>query len=94
MKYFALFYDAGNNYVERRQPYREAHLKLVKEAYERGEILMAGALGDPPAGALLVFHTADISVIEQFARTDPYVQEGVIARWHIKPCNVVVGGTQ
>jgi uncharacterized protein YciI len=94
MKYFVLFYDAGNNYAERRRPFREAHLKLVQEAYERGEILMAGALGDPPAGALLVFKTVDISVVEQFASNDPYVQEGVIARWHIKPWNVVVGGNE
>ena len=94
MKYFALFYDAGNNYVERRQPYRETHLKLVKEANERGEILMAGALDDPPTGALLVFRTQDISVVEQFARTDPYVKEGVVARWHIRLWNVVVEGTQ
>ena len=94
MKYFALFYDAGNNYVERRQPYREAHLKLVREANERGEILMAGALDDPPSGALLVFHAANISVVEQFARNDPYVKEGIVTHWYVKPWNVVVGGTQ
>ena len=94
MKYFALFYDAGNDYVERRQPYREAHLKVVKEAYQRSEILMAGALGDPPSGALLVFHSADTSVAEQFARNDPYVKEGVVTRWYIRPWNVVVGGNE
>jgi uncharacterized protein len=42
MKYFALFYDVVDNFADKRMPFREPHLKLVKEAHERGEIVMAG----------------------------------------------------
>jgi len=93
MKYFALIYDVVDNFAERRMPFRETHLKLVKEAHERGAIVMAGALGDPPTGALIVFRVEEPSVVENFARTDPYVTQGVVTKWQVKPWNVVFGGT-
>jgi hypothetical protein len=93
MKYFALTYDVVPDYMERRTPLRPHHLKLVQEAYERGEIIMAGALGDPPDAALFVFRTSDINVVESFARNDPYVINGLVPNWKVRPWNVVVGGT-
>jgi len=94
MKYYALFYDVVENFVERRMPYREPHLKLVRTAHERGDLVMGGGLGDPPERALLIFRVADVLTVETFARTDPYVTEGVVTRWQVKPWNVVVGGVQ
>src|SRR5436309_3175453 len=94
MKYFALFYEVVENYAERRMPYRERHLKMVREAHERGQIVLAGALGDPPDGALLVFRVEDVAVVKDFAHADPYVTQGVVTRWEVKPWNVVVGGAQ
>ncbi len=38
---------------------------------------MAGALAEP-AGALLVFRAADKAVAENFAKADPYVNEGLV----------------
>jgi len=91
MKYFALFYDVVENFAERRMPFRPPHLDLVRQAHDRGEIVMAGGLGDPPVGALLVFRTADGSIAENFARNDPYVREGLVTDWRVQPWNVVVG---
>ena len=56
MNYYLLFYHVGDDYVTRRAPYRDEHLRLVKEAYERGELIMAGALANPVDQAILVFH--------------------------------------
>jgi uncharacterized protein YciI len=92
MKYFALTYDVVENYAERRTPFREEHLKLVRVAFERGEIVMAGALGDPPDGTLFVFRVSDSAVVERFAQNDPYVTNGLITNWKVRPWNVVVGG--
>ena len=91
MKYFALIYDGAEGYAERRAPFREEHLRLVREAHARGDISMAGAVGDPPAGAMFVFRSESPAAAEAFARQDPYVVNGVIARWQVKPWNVVVG---
>jgi len=92
MKYFALTYDVVENFGERRMPFRGSHLKLAQDAHERGEIVMAGALGDPPEKALLIFHSDDISVPERFAQNDPYVTNGLVTTWTVRPWNVVIGG--
>jgi uncharacterized protein YciI len=92
MKHFALMYDVVDRFAERRMPHREAHLALVRSAQARGELVMAGALGDPPDGALLVFRGESADVADRFARADPYVLQGLATRWQVRPWNVVVGG--
>ncbi len=90
MAYFALFYDVVDNFTDRRTPYRPAHLKKVREGYGSGELVLGGALQDPP-GALLVFKTDDRASVERFAQSDPYVQGGLVTKWWIRPWNVVTG---
>jgi len=91
MNYFALFYDVVDNFVSRRAPYREEHLRLAREAHRRGELVLAGALADPADGALLVFRVPGQSVVEAFAQSDPYVTNGLVTRWKIRPWTVVIG---
>jgi uncharacterized protein YciI len=91
MHHFALFYEVVDNFAERRLPFRDAHLRLIREANARGELLFAGALGDPPDGALLVFHTESAATVEAFANADPYVIEGLATGWRVRPWNVVIG---
>ena len=90
MPYFALMYDVVEDFVNKRTPFRPAHLKEVREAQARGELIMAGALGEP-AGALLIFRAAEKSTAEQFAKNDPYVKEGLVTSWKVRPWTVVVG---
>jgi uncharacterized protein YciI len=91
MRYFALMYDVVDGFVDKRLPFREAHLALVRAAHARGELVMAGALADP-AGALLVFRADSPEPAERFARADPYVTNGLATSWRVRPWNVVVGG--
>ena len=91
MPYFALFYEVVEDYVARRAAFREEHLRLAREAHARGELVFAGALADPPDRALMVFRSNDRSVVEAFARMDPYVVNGLVKRWEVRPWNVVVG---
>lgn len=90
--YYILFYKTVENYLEKRAPFREEHLALAKKAYEDGELLMAGALADPADGAVLVFQGEGIQVAEAFAYNDPYVKNGLIREWYVRPWTVVVGG--
>ena len=91
MQYFALFYNVIDDYVAQRALYRDQHLKHATAAYERGEIVLAGALADPVDRALIVFRAADASVVEEFARNDPYVLNGLVTRWEARPWTVVIG---
>jgi hypothetical protein len=89
--YFALLYDLVEDMVNRRVPYREAHLGLAREAHARGELLLAGAFTDPTDRALLVFKADGPASVEDFVRKDPYVINGLVKRWEIRPWTVVVG---
>jgi hypothetical protein len=89
--HFLLFYDYVEGAVERRAPFREGHLRLAREALARGELLMGGAFAEPVDGAALLFQADDASVVEAFVRRDPYVTNGVVTRWRIRPWTVVVG---
>jgi uncharacterized protein YciI len=84
-----LFYDYVDDIVERRGPHREAHLAKIREARDRGEVVMAGALGDPPHSAAIVFRDVDPALIESFARDDPYAQAGLIRQWRVEPWTLV-----
>jgi uncharacterized protein YciI len=91
MQYFALFYNVVDDFVARRAPYREEHLRLAREAHRRGDLLLAGALSDPADRALLIFHAADRAVVERFARGDPYVTNGLVTQWEVRPWSDVIG---
>jgi uncharacterized protein len=90
MRYYLLIYHVVDEYVSRRAPFREEHLRLARAAHDRGELLLGGALADPVDRAILVFRTTDQAVIEEFVRNDPYIANGLIAKWEIRPWTVVI----
>ena len=91
--HWLLTYDYVDDIATRRAPFREAHLALVRGLHDEGQLLMAGAVGDPIDGALLVFTADDQGVVDEFISQDPYVREGLVTSWQVRPWNVVVGGT-
>jgi len=91
MSYYALIYETVDDYVTRRSEFREMHLLLAREVRERGELVLAGAFDDPVDRALLVFRVDDKSKVEEFARKDPYVVNGLVKKWEVRSWKVVVG---
>ena len=91
MGYYALFYHVVDGFVERRLPFREAHLSHARRAAERGELALGGALAEPADTALIVFRGDSPDVGSAFAEEDPYVRNGLVQRWEVRPWNVVVG---
>ncbi len=91
MKYFILIYDVVEDFLSRRSAFREEHLRLAREAHQRGELVLGGALTDPADKALLVFRAGDRSTAEEFARNDPYVVNGLVIRWQVRSWAVVIG---
>lgn len=91
MAYFAMIYDLVDDYIMRRAAFREEHLKLAADAHARGELLLGGAFADPPDKALLIFRANDAKVAESFARKDPYVVNGLVSHWEVRPWTVVIG---
>lgn len=89
--HYILFYDYVENVVEKRAPHRAEHLRLAGEARDRGELLLGGAYADPVDGAALVFKCEDPKVVETFVEGDPYVTNGIVTSWRIRPWTVVAG---
>jgi uncharacterized protein len=93
MKHFLLFYEVSADYVEKRGQYREAHLKKAWESNARNEMILGGALADPTDGAVILFRAQTRDVAEDFAKSDPYVQNGLVTHWYVREWSTVVGQT-
>ena len=93
MPYYLLLYEVVDDYLDRRGSLREAHLAAARAAHDRGELVLAGAFGEPIEGAALVFRAPDASAAERFAEQDPYVRGGLVTRWRVRPWSVVIGGS-
>jgi uncharacterized protein len=91
MKHFLLFYEVGTDYVEKRAQFRDAHLKKAWESIGRNEMILGGALADPTDGAVILFRGESREVAEAFAKSDPYVQNGLVAHWYVREWTTVVG---
>ncbi len=85
-----LFYDYVADVMERRGPFREAHLAHAREWKTDGKLVSGGATGTPPSGALFVFSVDDVAEIDAFVSADPYVQNGIVTEHRVVPWTVVV----
>jgi len=93
MKHFLLFYKTAPDYLERRAAFRQVHLEKAWAASARGELVLGGALTDPVDGAVLLFRAESREVVEAFAKTDPYVLNGLVASWDVREWTTVAGET-
>ncbi|MDF1561182.1 MAG: YciI-like protein [Bacteroidales bacterium] len=89
--YYILFYKTVDNYIERRAPFREEHLGLIQEFHSDGRMVMAGAMAEPVDGAVLIFRGDNPDAAQDFVKRDPYVKNGLISEWSVRPWNVVTG---
>lgn len=85
-----LFYDYVADVMERRGPFREAHLAHARAWKDAGKLVSAGATGTLPSGALFVFGVEDPAEIDAFVAGDPYVSNGIVTAYRVVPWTVVV----
>jgi uncharacterized protein len=89
--HFLLIYDYVPDYLERRGEFRKSHLAYANAAVERGELVLGGALADPPDKAVILFRGESPAAAENFAKNDPYVLNGLVTDWKVRPWTTVVG---
>jgi uncharacterized protein YciI len=89
--HYLLFYDVTADYAERRKEFRNEHLKLAWKAHEAGELILGGALADPQNGAILLFQGESPEIAERFAKSDPYIKNGLVKKWWVRKWTTVVG---
>jgi uncharacterized protein len=89
--HYLMMYDLSPDYLERRSQFRAEHLRLAWESQERGELVLAGALTEPVDTAILLFNGDSPEAAMRFAAADPYVKNGLVAGWRVRPWTTVVG---
>ena len=87
--HYILFYEVEGGYVEGRGKFRAEHLDLARQAHQRGDLVLAGALADPVDAAVLVFRSREAA--EAFPHADPYVRNGLVKSWRVRQWSTVIG---
>ena len=88
MKY-VMTYRAVEDFLPLAQKNYPAHSARVDEFAQRGDLLMVGTFDEPMNGeAMGVFTTREAA--EEFIAGDPFVVNGVVAQWTVRPWNEVL----
>ncbi len=88
MKY-VMTYRAVEDFLPLAQQHGPAHVARLHELHDRGVLLMVGVLDEPMNGdAMGVFTTREAA--EEFIAGDPFVVNGVVASWTVRPWNEVL----
>jgi len=88
MKYVVL-YTSSPDVLDRAPAHFPAHKARLDEYHARDELLMVGTFGDPQAeGSMAIFASREGA--ESFVAGDPFVREGVVARYEIREWNEVL----
>lgn len=88
---YILEYVYVPNMFERRAPFREAHLNYANEFVSKNILKAGGALLPEVKKGILLFTVSDPKVVEDFAKNDPYVKNGLVTEYSVAKWAVAVG---
>jgi len=77
-----LFYEAVDDFRPKAMENFPAHQERFLQFHERGVLLMIGPFTDGTGEAMAVFTSREAA--EEFAADDPFVVNGVVAKWEIR----------
>jgi len=89
--HYLLIYELSDDYLEKRGAFRNEHLHLAWDSHKKGNLLTGGALQEPADKAYLLFQGETDEAAKQFAKSDPYVKNGLVKNWTVRPWMTVVG---
>ncbi|HEY7894125.1 MAG TPA: YciI family protein [Gemmatimonadaceae bacterium] len=82
MKYVVM-YESTPDFLQKVPLHIAAHRELWRVFQADNRLLLIGPFTDAPAGgAMGVFSTR--AAAEEFVRADPFVTNGIVARWTIR----------
>jgi uncharacterized protein YciI len=88
LKYVLMYTSPDEPDMDKVAAHLEAHRAQWGSFRDAGTLTMIGPFADPRDGAMAVFTTREAA--EQFATTDPFVLNGVVAGWTIREWNEVL----
>jgi uncharacterized protein len=85
---YVLLYESVPDVHSKAARHLAAHRARLEEFHARGTLLMVGPFGDlQREGSMGIFTTHEAA--EEFAKGDPFVVNGVVARWQLREWNEV-----
>ena len=81
------FYEVAEGAGPGLMKHFPAHRARLDEFHDKGVLLAAGPLGNPPAGAMAIFTTREAA--EEFIQGDPFVTNGLVKSWRLEEWNAV-----
>jgi uncharacterized protein YciI len=89
MSKYLMTYESTPEGLANARTHFAAHRARLDQFHARGTLLMAGPVLDGSGRAFGVFTTREAA--EEFIRDDPFVVNGVVARWTVVEWNEVLG---
>lgn len=83
MAKYILFGTYCDNVLEKREPYRQAHLEGLKQQKESGVLVTIGPTKDLTQ-VFGIYEAEDESIVRQLIESDPYWQNGIWTDYEIK----------
>ena len=91
MPKYVLFYESADDVRAKAPPFFPAHVARWREFQNQGTLLMVGTFANPQEeGSMAIFTTREAA--EAFAKSDPFVLNGVVRRWSIREWNEAIAG--
>jgi uncharacterized protein YciI len=90
LKTYAAIFTFVPDILERRPPYREAHLKHFYALRDAGKIILAGPWANPYDGALVVFRAESPDEVERLIQEDAYYQAHLWTNILIREWDLVI----
>ena len=82
-------YRAVEDFLPLAREHGPAHVARLHEFHARGVLLMVGTFDEPMNGdAMGIFTSREAA--EEFIAGDPFVLNGVVASWTVRPWNEVL----
>ena len=92
MPKYVLFYESADDVRSKAPLFFRAHVARWKEFQNEGTLLMIGTFANAQEeGSMAIFTTRDAA--EAFAKSDPFVLNGVVRRWSIREWNEAIAGS-
>ena len=83
MPKFVIWSSYCENVLEKRAPYRQAHLEGLNQQKERGILVTIGPTADL-SQVFAIYQAASESEVRELIESDPYWQNGIWTEYQVK----------
>ena len=86
---YATTWRAVDDFLPLARQHGPAHVQRLHYFHGRGVLLMAGTFDEPMNGDAMGIFTSRVAA-EKFIAGDPFVLNGVVATWALRPWNEIL----